>query len=372
MTDTVYLMPLTFGFGPASHAFAIAQALRSQAPSVRIVAVADGIAANALRVAGIFDEVAEQHAGDTWPSRLQKSTHNAVAISVGDFERARAATQRAIPVIVVDALYWMWDRDPLNPRTVDRYFCLAFPGVDERLARLPERGPHVRVIPQIVAEAQPASQPAARNGILLNFGGVVSPHRVSYRLLSALAKVIYSSGECSAGMLITCSGAAAAPFRRQGLPPDTEIIELSFSDMIRELGGQRRLYTLPGLSSVWQALAATIPTVLIPPANYSQHRQVASFRQFIDGMSIITWDDLDGYACLPPGLPEPQGAELAADLGDRFADDESAQSQLASILRRRLRAVLGPARLRGNHPWNSFDGAHVVATEALALLAEAG
>lgn len=369
MTDTVYLMPLTFGFGPASHVFAIAQAIRSRAPSVRIVAVADGIAANALRVAGIFDEVAE-HAGEALPSGLQKPTDNAIAISVGDFERARAVARR-VPVIVVDALYWMWDRDPLDPRTVDRYFCLAFPGVDDRLARLPERGPHVRVIPQIMAEAMPPSPSVARNGVLVNFGGVVSPHRVSYRLLSALAKVIHSSLEPPTDMLITCSGAAAAALRREGLPPDTQITELSFSDMLRELGSRCRLYTLPGLSSVWQALAAAIPTVLIPPANYSQHQQVASFRRFVDGVPIVTWDDLDGYACLPPGLPEPRGAELAAAFGDRFADDESAQSRLASVLRERLRAALGPPSLRDDHPWDSFDGAHVVATEALTMLAEA-
>lgn len=371
MTDTIYLMPLTFGFGPASHVFAIAQAIRSRAPSVRMVAVADGIAANALRVAGIFDEVAEQHAGEALPSGLQKPTDNAIAISVGDFERARAVARRAVPVIVVDALYWMWDRDPLDPRTVDRYFCLAFPGVDDRLARLPERGPHVRIIPQIIAETMPPSQSATRDGVLVNFGGVVSPHRVSYRLLSALAKVIHSSVEFSADMLITCSAAAAAALRREGLPPDTQITELSFSDMLREFGSRWRLYTLPGLSSVWQALATAIPTVLIPPANYSQHQQIAAFRRFVDGVPIVTWDDLDEYACLPPGLPEQRGAELAADMGDRFADDESAQSRLASVLRQRLRTAPGPPRLRDDHPWNSFDGAQVVAAEALSLLAEA-
>lgn len=368
---TVYVMPVTFGFGPASHAVSIAKALRSGPRTIRLVAVADGIAARFLGKAGVFDEVVEQDGPGRIPTELGRD-RPAVAVSVADFDRARAARARKLPVVVVDALYWMWDRDPMSPDEVDRYLCLAFPGVEARLARLREKGPGVRVIPQILDGTAAAENGAHRKGALLNFGGAVAPFGSNGRLLASLVEVVAEATGDSDDLLVSCSAQAAESLVHADPPPAARVEELTLDGMMRALATRRFLFTLPGLSIMWEALRAAIPTVVLPAANYSQHMQVAWYARFFEGTPILTWDDLDGYGSLPAGLPEVEGGSQALALGERFAADAPARRSLARRVREALSSELAGPSLRDGHPWSSFDGADQVAGDVVSLLAAAG
>jgi hypothetical protein len=111
------------------------------------------------------------------------------------------------------------------------------------------------------------------------------------------------------------------------------------------------------------------PTLVLPGINYSHHLQLAAYQRFFANVPFISWDNLDGYATLPPGIPEEQGVARAVELGTRLAGDMGAREQL----RRLLAAVLahGPTRapqLHGEHPWSEMDGAVHVADGIAALV----
>jgi hypothetical protein len=359
---TAYLTPATFGYGPAALAVAVARALAQHDPRLRVVGVGDGAVLDYLRRSRRFDAVVSTPAGE-WSIETQTRS---VVLSFGDFDRAIAAHNGGAPVIVVDPLYWMWDADPLDPSTVAAYLCPAFPGLEQRLQ---QRAGAARAVPQIVdAQAPGANRPRA--GAIVNLGGAISPHGGNYGYLQALVAVAREALGAR-DVVVACSPEAADAVRATPLPPATRIASLPADAMMRALRDRALLVTVPGQSIVWEALQAGIPTVMLPGANYSQHRQAVAYRRVLASSPILTWDDLPGYATLPPGMAETDGVAGAIALGERFRGDAAARRALVAALAEVLREPVPALAPVGRHPWSSLDGAAVVAREALAVLRRA-
>ena len=361
----VYLVPVSFGFGPAALATAVARQLRARCPQLPITGIGDGIALDFLRATGLFDDALEPAPSQGLPESVAGDPA-AVAVFFADFDRLADARRRGLRTVMVDPLYWMWDHDPVEPSDVDRYFALAFPGVPERIARRGPAARSVHLVPQIVDLDLPA--PATlRRGTVLNLGGAVAPSGDSTRYLRALIGVVAGLVQDDAGLLVTCSAAAAARIG-DDLPAHVTVAALPFDRMMETLGSRARLLTLPGQSIMWEALRMRIPTVVMPGANYSHHRQVAEYQRYFSGVQFITWDELAGYGTLPAGLPEEHGVARAARLGDRLAEDDEACARLGKRLAEILATgPLVPPVLRSGHPWSSFDGAAEVAREIIDL-----
>ncbi|GIJ51920.1 hypothetical protein Val02_88060 [Virgisporangium aliadipatigenens] len=365
----VYLVPATFGFGPAALATAVARWLRQHHPEVPVFGVGDGIAHDFLRDSGLFGDRLLLAEVDGLPDAVGRDPR-AVTVFFGDFDRPLVARERGLRTVVVDALYWMWTADPLRPDLVDRYLALAFPGVAERIAAqgAPARG--IRLVSQIVDE-MPDAAPAARSGTVLNFGGAMSPMGGNHTYLRALIDVVTEVVGDPDGITVTCSSGAADAIRRLGAPVRARIADLPFDEMMRTLATSERLVTLPGQSIMWEVLRAGVPTVVLPGANYSHHRQVGSYQQFFADVPFITWDRLDGYETLPAGLSEDKGVARAVELGTRFATDAAARETLKALLREAIDRPAKAPTLRPGNPWSSFDGAAQVGREVLALAGQA-
>lgn len=368
---TVYLTPLTFGFGPASHAAAIARALRASAPEVTLVGVGDGVARDFMTRAESFDAVVSAAPG-LLPARLEARS---VVVAVGDFERALGARREGVPVVVVDALYWLWQRPPLYPNAVDRYLCLAFPGVEDRVGRASAEDRSLRVIPQIRVQRTPAAAGARdRAGLLLNLGGGGSAYGSCDRFFAALiACVADATRQAGLGddLLVTCSTPANDLPRRAASAAGATIANLGWEAMMRELRGRAWLLTLPGQSIVCEAVAHGIGTILLPGPHYSHHRQAAVYRDHLLDASVVRWDDLDGYQSLASGLPDDEAGLAAIERGNAFAADPRGRAQLAYLVAAELRRAPRPPRFVDATSWSTFDGAHHVVREVLGLLGPA-
>ena len=371
MDDTpVYLVPVTFGFGPAALATAVARQLRRRYPDLPLVGVGNGIALDFLRSSGVFDDSLVDSPPGVLPDCVGRSGP-AVTVFFADFDRLSAARVRGLRTVVVDPLYWMWDSDPADPASVDRYFALAFPGVAERVAQRGSHGETVRVVSQIVDLDTPVPG-TRRAGTVLNLGGAVAPMGDNHLYLRTLVELVTQTLSPVDHLLVTCSSKAKEAICRGGPIPGATVSELPFGEMMSTLGRCARLFTLPGQSIMWEALRMRTPTVVLPGANYSQHRQFGAYRRFLAGIQYIGWDDLDGYGTLPPGLPEERGVALAIELGNRLSTDQSARGQLVKLMTDILSCGHSQApTLRDGHPWPDFGGATQVADEIGALAREA-
>jgi hypothetical protein len=364
----VYLMPVSFGFGPAALAAAVARQLREAHPELSVAAIGDGIAIDFLRGTGLFgDAILEAEPGTV--SDAITASGPSVAVFCADFDRFVASQERTdLARVVVDPLYWMWDSDPIDPALADRYLALAFPGVAERVAQR-GTGSHVRLIPQVVDLHTPAPLPD-RAGTVLNLGGAYAPIGDNHRYLRTLIDVVRDAIDDPDELLVTCSAVAAARIGSGNLP-GVRIAEMPFDRMMLELGSRARLLTLPGQSIMWEALRMGIPTVVLPGANYSHHQQLPAYKRYFGNVTFVGWDDLDGYGTVPAGLAEAIGVARAVNLGERLAADPVARRQLADLVAAAVSSAHAAPELQAGHPWATFDGASVVASE-IAALARAG
>jgi len=367
---TIVIAPATFGYGPASHAISIAGALRGRSRA-EIMAVGDGICLNYLERSGAFDAVIPAEPDDLPDEDVLRPDHPTVFVAVTDFARAMAAKRRGFPLLVVDALYWMWNSDPMDVRAADGYLCLAFPGVAERMARIDPPCSTLREIPQI-AEPESDDIRAPRDGLILNFGGGVTPFGFSYNYCATLVRAVQAarSPMDNKDLLVACSDAARAELVARGIHAD--IRSLSLQEMTSELASRRSLVTLPGLSIMWDAKRTRIPTYVLPGISYSQHRLALAYRQYFQNLPILTWDDLDGYESLPAGMVEGEGVRAATETADQLAQDSRGIFNLTNWLKTELQRSHSSLSLIPEHPWGDFSGAESVADEALSILSKKG
>ena len=112
MGDTpIYLVPVTFGFGPAALATAVARQIRQRHPDLPVIGVGNGIASDFLRSSGVFDNGVMEWPPGELPDSVGRSG-SAVTVFFADFDRLRVAKGRGLRTVVVDPLYWMWESDP--------------------------------------------------------------------------------------------------------------------------------------------------------------------------------------------------------------------------------------------------------------------
>lgn len=327
--------------------------------------VADGSAYDYLCTNDAFESVVRAP-----PGRLPDGLRPSVAVCVLDFKRAAAARERGRRVLVVDSLFWMWHELPLDPAETDGYLCLEFPGVVPRVRGLnPSSRARARVIPQVLGAVGPA--PATRRGgVVLNLGGGFLPLADSWHYLGILVDLVArTTGRSRPGELLTVTGSrpVVAALANRSWNPDVRIAQLSPRQMSEAVAQASLLITLPGQNTTFEGLVLATPTVLVPGLNYSQHRQVVAFLEWIESMPTYSWADLPGYGLLPAGLSEGDAGLLAMDLGARFAHDHQAQAQFFDWLAPHVATPPAPPRLAEGAPWTGFDGADHVARAALAL-----
>lgn len=318
-----------------------------------IWAVADGAAVPYLESNKAFDVVLHANPDDL-PNRSELQPGSpCVVIAITDFARAAAAKKRGFPVVVVDALYWMWRSDPMDIRAVDAYLCLAFPGVADRIAKVRPPCSTLKEIPQI-CERQSGTSAGERHGLILNLGGGTTPFGFSYDYAAALVMVVQNAlrGIDVGNLLVTCSDAARQQLEARGIRG--EIVSLSLDEMLDELRSRLALITLPGLSIMWEATMTQIPTLVVPGISYSQHQLVREYVRYFQGMLFFTWDDLSGYGLLPPGMDEDAGVRAATIMADRFARDGGGILRLTRWLSSGLLQRPKAPTLRIDHPWGGF------------------
>lgn len=358
---TIYLVPVSFGYGPAALAVAVARALRQHQPHLRVAAVADGLAAELLADSGVLDaaSVIRVDAGRL-PEDIATDRH-AVWVGFADFNRLGLAAERGHRSIMVDPLWWMWEKPPaLSEAGLQRYLVLRFPGIEQTL---PEAAaPTFRVVPQVVEAGFDGPQPADRSGVLLNLGGGFAPGIDSLPYLQAVVDIVASCCP-DTDVLVASSSEIIAR-----LAPPQESTHLSLRslrrpEMLHELRQRARLITVPGQSIIWEALAAQIPTIIVPGTNYSQHRQVPFYQSELRNTPLLPWDFLPGYQSAPAGLAQPQGLVHASEASHRFAADPAARAVMQAWLRAALLLPEAAPSVAAGSVWRELNGAEVIAQE---------
>ena len=132
--------------------------------------------------------------------------------------------------------------------------------------------------------------------------------------------------------------------------------------MINFLSTSKLLITLPGLSIIWDAILTEIPTIVIPGANYSQHRQPETYRKFVKNLPLLNWGDISGYKTLPPGMDEPEAVRKSTMIADQFVQDEFGRQYLREWITHNAASAVVSPQLANDHPYGDLHGAERIAT----------
>ena len=281
-------------------------------------------------------------------------------------------------VIFIDPLYWMWDKDPMDVELCNKYYALNFPGVSERVAKTRQRLSDLDILRIVDAvrdnrTLSKVSTTKTKNLLLINFGGMQYPFGSNINLALTMTKIILEVvlSENIYNEIVICGGGEPIRQISESLNQINKKVRVRISpqkpiEFLKLLASCRTLVTVPGMSIVYEALYLSKPTIFILPLNYSQHLQVTIYKKMLKNAAYITWNDLEGYQTLPPGLPEEEGVKLAVELGNKFYLDLHAQARFKDLITEIFTSDTITKGITLSEEFNiGFDGAKQIAMEIL-------
>ncbi|MGC4889575.1 hypothetical protein [Micromonospora sp. DT227] len=358
------LYALPFGYGPASKAVAVAQAVhRRFGDGVRWTFVSSGLGLELLRRTGLPARVvdtgsvheAEQVGGELRP------TLDAMIVVMHRPLAARLAPE--LPVFCVDSLAYMWRPDSFagfpGIRSVRRYWVQDLFDSVEVMARTGV--PNVRAVPPITdVGPEPADAgPADRAGApwVASLGGLLNPYPGSQHVY--LAQVLRLVADASAGPPVVLTSAGAID-RFGDLFAGVDARSLSHDAALALFRRAGAVLAPPGLTTILELAQLGRPMLPLPPENYSQ---VLNLRRLLrhHGTELgPAWRVLDdAYRPIGADLPEGDGVRAVHDLNERVLPDPAFGAALAEAWRhpdQRDRPL--PAALRA-----PVSGAAVIAAD---------
>lgn len=316
-----------FGFGPASKAAAITSELLSIADA-SVVPMTSSIAHEFLTREGYRDHPPV----DLLTERGQRLTREAaasidVALVVMQPEAASILAD-LVPVVYVDSLGFMWDREYF-----DRYEALrqtaayVVQNAFSSAARIESFGVQNVVAvgaltrPRATAGSPPAHRrPVAHAGGLMNiFSETDGPNYLGF--VDGLLR-----GVVPAGTDLLTSEAV-----RQ-LAPSLDVLNLA---TLSHAGVQDRfesadvVFTSPGMTALLELSSIARPTVPLPPQNLSQALIVGNIAEHSETSDL--WRFLAEAYPIDAGIPEEAGVALVRSLNSDFAQSDSFRSSYQEL-----------------------------------------
>src|SRR2546427_436434 len=181
----------------------------------------------------------------------------------------RSADLLGVPCVYVDMLLWMWDRPPVLPPTVTRYFAEGFTGVERSIQRWRGQLPRPEVVAPLIAPAKPVN-PRERTHVLVNFGGLSSwlmpQHALITYARTMVECVVEAFADWPGGITISAGEHILNPLDSavRLARSDVRFPNLSHAQYLEGLERSRLLVSSPGLHPTQGALARGIPCLFFP------------------------------------------------------------------------------------------------------------
>jgi hypothetical protein len=351
-----------FGYGPSAKAVAVGS--RACALGMRVAFMGSGIAFELAQRSECFCECIRVDLATPSYRRALRSVRTVLCVM--DSRMAREAQELGCEVTVADSLFWLWDRVPDEYLAANAYFVQAFVGVSERAY---EHGGRPMVVGPIVDE--PVRGDTRSRRLVINLGGVESPlstaSRDPYGELVVTAVGGSKLREAYRGRIVVIAGSgcicsfadqlAAAGLAGASLSAEAARDEIARADLV---------VTSPGLTTTLGAFAASVPTVFLPPQNYSQWLILSEMRKLGLAPNALHWHDVDAHIPIRARMAEGHAGEEVLRAIARLARKERVRAALRMQLDDVLSIDLFDLAAR-QHKWYETLGANGADTIARHL-----
>lgn len=324
-----------FGFGAHTMALSLAKHLQPHRP---LVCMARGGTVEPMRSSGLFTAVHDvsRRSPAALLARLLARGHLAAVCDFGgyDSETWGACADSRVPCLCIDPHLWRRTRSRIRsllaPSRARHIWCSAYPGIDEDLRRvgLDNR----RLVPPLVGEmGAPSRRKSGR--IIINLGGCDSSYlpcginaypEIMLRVLSAALAELDSDQD-----VLVCCGEKAARHLRENIEDlPFPVSYLPRCDYLADLSAASLLITQPSMQSPYEGFLCGVPTILLPPQNFTQFFHLWQWRSWAIGWPGTHLAELDPGMRLSPTREErPQEMRV-----QRFWESMRNEPQLVARL----------------------------------------
>ncbi len=302
---------VSFGFGPASKLLSLSEELSKR---YSLDLIGSGCSFALLSKTNVFDKkiLCDTSNYSEILGAISFSDYDLV-ISVMNPVFGRVALEQKCKLVVVDSLFHIWDT--IDPVWLDCNLLIVQAFAKEQSELKKYHLPNARMVGPIVSTQIPRKNSNAKSNILINFGGADYPYVSDFKnIVFFIRKIIKQLVGIPGFENKTVSiGPRCLPELKDLEGLGVHINTFSHNDFLQQLSQANVLLTIPGLTTVFEAFHISIPTLFLPPLNYSQLLNSRVIYSKGASLSKVGWDN-----CFPENssekLPEAAGVRYVESL----------------------------------------------------------
>ena len=297
---------VSFGFGPVGKLLAIAELL---SVNFDLDFIGSGCSFDLAKKSDFFCKFFEFDT-TSFDSEIPHEIIDAydVVISVINPVFGEQVLNRNKKLIVIDSLFYMWRN--LHPvwRNCNLLIIQSFHEESERLKR--EQLSNALIVGPIISNSIKSKTNRSDKQLVMNFGGADYPYLSDSNVLPEFIKSIAIQLASINGFdekTITIGSRFCrelACLEEYGYTIQT----FSHHEFLKLLKSAYVLMTVPGLTSTFEAFSLSIPTLFLPPMNYSQLLNLQKLKNNDVADYSINWHDI--YKVPEEILEEKKGVSL--------------------------------------------------------------
>jgi hypothetical protein len=336
----VLVNAVPFGYGPASKAFSIAKELLHR--GCRVTFCGHGVALDFFKREGVCDVVElDLYTADGRRELERMSSQFDYGLTVMEPLFVTHAAPE-LPVGYVDSLPWMWDESHFKqfPRlkTVKHYFAQTTFDAVSKLSRF-----GIQSLQGVGAIVDlPPGQAAKRSLAVVHFGGVENIYvpfdQITYPFSMMRALAQESSLWSNFEQVVVVAGARTVEALEAQHHGDSRFTFMSIphDQFLHLVSTAEALVTTPGLTTLLEAFSLRVPTVFLPPQNYSQYLILQGLSRKGFPNPVLNWDLFYPDFSLPDDTPEEVAINIVAERTKQFFADTGAIGQFTREVKRQL------------------------------------
>jgi hypothetical protein len=286
------------------------------------------------------------------------------------------ARRSATPIAYLDFLLWMHTGARADHFDADLYLAENYPGTSAWVAQRGHEVANLVVVPPLIAP--PQFRRPESGFLLIGLGGLYSrltiPGRNNNYARYVVRNVLEAIPSGRFSRVVIAGPAQLASLMGEGMPAEgqVEYASLSHDDFVATLECVELFVSHPGLYAAFEAMMSGVPTVFLPPSNYTQVLQLRHYRAAGLAEGSFSWEDA-GLQAVPDGLPEAEGVRAVLEVVGSAERSPSVAPALRAVLSAwfacspEVLAGLGDRQKRAASSFN-ISGPEVAAGQFLAWI----
>lgn len=306
MSTKILCEAVSFGFGPVGKLLAIAQELSKD---YELDFIGSGSSLDLAIRSEYFSKIIELDTTSV-NSLIPPNVIDAyeVVISVINPIFGEQILRRGKKLIVIDSLFYMWKEIPYAWKNCDLLIIQSFDNEQKRLTQ--ESIKNGQIVGPIISNNSKSNKNKTLDRIIINFGGADYPYSAIDSVIPNFIISLISQLEFATYFKEKIISIGHRHLDRiKHLEKEGYIINTYRHDkFLNLLRNSRLLLTVPGLTTMYESFSNSIPTIFLPPLNYSQFLNLKKLEKSLVAKYSVNWDSV--YEIPSSIIEEEEGVRM--------------------------------------------------------------